>query len=98
MELGPAEVVFNGPHHPYTEALLSAVPSVDGDPPDRIRLTGELPSAIDLPTGCVFHTRCPRAIKGVCEASEPPLIEVESGHAMRCHIPIDELRTLQHAD
>ena len=98
MELGPAEVVFSGPHHPYTEALLSAVPSVDGDPPDRIRLSGELPSAIDLPTGCVFHTRCPRAIKGVCEASEPPLVEVEPGHAMRCHIPIDELRTLQHAD
>ena len=98
MELGPADVVFSGPHHPYTEALLSAVPSVDGDPPDRIRLTGELPSAIDLPTGCVFHTRCPRAIKGTCEASEPPLVEVEPGHAMRCHIPIDELRTLQHVD
>ena len=98
MEVGPAEVVFNGPHHPYTEALLSAVPSVDGDPPERIRLAGELPSAIDLPSGCVFHTRCPRAIKGVCEASEPPLVEVESGHQMRCHIPIDELRVLQHAD
>ncbi len=98
MELGPADVVFSGPHHPYTEALLSAVPSVDGDPPDRIRLTGELPSAIDLPTGCVFHTRCPRAIKGTCEASEPPLVEVEPGHAMRCHIPIAELRTLQHVD
>ena len=98
MEVGPAEVVFAGPHHPYTEALLSAVPSVDGDPPDRIRLSGELPSAIDLPTGCVFHTRCPRAIKGVCEASEPPLVEVEPGHQMRCHIPIGELRALQHAD
>ena len=98
MEVGPAEVVFSGPHHPYTEALLSAVPSVDGDPPDRIRLSGELPSAIDLPSGCVFHTRCPRAIKGVCEASEPPLVEVEPGLQMRCHIPIDELRALQHAE
>ena len=98
MEVGSAEAVFSGPHHPYTEALLSAVPSVDGDPPDRIRLSGELPSAIDLPTGCVFHTRCPRAIKGVCEASEPPLVEVETGHQMRCHIPIDELRTLQRVD
>ena len=98
MELGPAAEVFAGPHHPYTEALLSAVPSVDGDPPDRIRLTGELPSAINLPSGCVFHTRCPRAIKGTCEASEPPLVEVADGHMMRCHIPIDELRTLQHID
>ncbi|MSO48199.1 MAG: ABC transporter ATP-binding protein [Thermoleophilia bacterium] len=98
MELGPAAEVFAGPHHPYTEALLSAVPSVDGDPPDRIRLTGELPSAINLPSGCVFHTRCPRAIKGTCEALEPPLVEVSNGHMMRCHIPIDELRTLQHID
>lgn len=98
MELGPAEAVFGGPHHPYTEALLSAVPSVDGDPPDRIRLTGELPSAINLPSGCVFHTRCPRAIKGTCEASEPPLAEVANGHMMRCHIPIDELRALQRVD
>jgi len=98
MELGDAGEVFAGPHHPYTEALLSAVPSVDGDPPERIRLTGELPSAIDLPTGCVFHTRCPRAIKGTCEVSEPPLLEVEPGHMMRCHIPISELRTLQQVD
>ncbi len=98
MELGDAGVVFAGPHHPYTEVLLSAVPSVDGDPPERIRLTGELPSAIDRPSGCVFHTRCPRAIKGLCEVSEPPLLEVEPGHMMRCHIPISELRTLQHLD
>ncbi len=98
MELGPAEVVFAGPHHPYTEALLSAVPSVDGDPPERIRLSGEIPSAIDIPSGCVFHTRCPRAIKGTCEVSEPPLVEVEPGHQMRCFIPVDELRRLQQTD
>lgn len=98
MELGPAEKVFAGPHHPYTEALLSAIPSVDGDPPERIRLSGEVPSAIDVPSGCVFHTRCPRAIQGTCAATEPPLVEVEPGHMMRCHIPIDELRRLQHAE
>jgi len=105
MEVGDAATVFAGPHHPYTEALLSAVPSVDGDPPARIRLEGEVPSAIDVPSGCVFHTsgcvfhtRCPRAIEGTCEASEPPLVEVETGHMMRCHIPIDELRRLQGSD
>ena len=98
MEVGDAATVFAGPHHPYTEALLSAVPSVDGDPPARIRLEGEVPSAIDVPSGCVFHTRCPRAIQGTCEASEPPLVEVEAGHMMRCHIPIDELRRLQGSD
>ena len=59
MELGPAEVVFDGPHHPYTEALLSAVPEVDGTSA-RIRLEGDIPSVAEPPSGCVFHTRCPR--------------------------------------
>jgi peptide/nickel transport system ATP-binding protein len=96
MEIGPAETVFAGPHHPYTEALLSAVPSLDGQRPDRIRLHGEIPSAADPPPGCVFHTRCPRRLPtGVCESSEPPLREVAPGHSMSCHIPIDQLTVLQ---
>ena len=94
-ELGSAETVFNGPHHPYTEALLSAVPSVEGEPSVRIRLEDEIPSASDPPSGCVFHTRCPRFMPGICEVTEPPLAEVEPGHMMRCHIPIEELRVLQ---
>ena len=61
-ELGPADVVFNGPHHPYTEALLSAVPTIDGGGRDRIRLEGDIPSAAAPPSGCVFHTRCPRKL------------------------------------
>jgi peptide/nickel transport system ATP-binding protein len=93
MEVGPAETVFAGPHHPYTEALLSAVPSIDGKHPDRIRLAGEIPSAANPPSGCVFHTRCPRRLPtGICESTEPPLIEGEPGHMIRCHIPLDELR------
>ncbi|MGH2850076.1 MAG: dipeptide ABC transporter ATP-binding protein [Solirubrobacteraceae bacterium] len=95
MELGSAEVVFSGPHHPYTEALLSAVPTIDGGGRDRIRLAGEIPSAADPPSGCVFHTRCHRKVGAICEEQEPPLIEAEDGHLMRCHIPIDELRQLQ---
>jgi len=94
-ELGPAEVVFEGPHHPYTEALLSAVPTIDGGGRDRIRLEGDVPSAASPPTGCVFHTRCPRSLGSICEQAEPPLVEVEEGHLMRCHIPIRELRQLQ---
>jgi peptide/nickel transport system ATP-binding protein len=95
MELGPADVVFEGPHHPYTEALLSAVPTIDGNGRRRIRLEGEIPSAADPPSGCVFHTRCPRKLGAICEQEEPPLLEVEDGHLMRCHIPIEELRRLQ---
>jgi peptide/nickel transport system ATP-binding protein len=99
MEVGPAERVFSGPHHPYTEALLSAVPSLDGARGSRIRLSGEIPSAADPPSGCVFHTRCPRRLPdGICESTEPPLAEAEPGHKISCHIPIDQLTNLQGAE
>ena len=98
MELGDAAAVFSAPHHPYTEALLSAVPSIDGIQRERIRLDGEIPSAADPPSGCVFHTRCPRFLGEICSTVEPPLADVEPGHAIRCHIPVDELRRLQLAD
>ncbi|HET6657834.1 MAG TPA: ABC transporter ATP-binding protein [Gaiellaceae bacterium] len=94
-EVGDAETVFNGPHHPYTEALLSAVPTLEGQERGRIRLEGEIPSAANPPSGCVFHTRCPRFLGEICVQEEPPLAEVEPGHWMRCHIPVDELRRLQ---
>ncbi|TPK76672.1 ABC transporter ATP-binding protein [Mesorhizobium sp. B2-4-18] len=95
MEIGPSEDVFSGPHHPYTEALLSAVPKLDQAETARIRLDGEIPSATNPPSGCVFHTRCPRKIGPVCEQQEPPLAEAQPGHSIRCHIPYAELRRLQ---
>ncbi len=95
MEVGTAEVVFSGPHHPYTEALLSAVPTIEGGDRPRIKLEGDIPSAADPPTGCVFHTRCPRKLGAICEEQEPPLAEAEEGHLMRCHIPIEDLRAMQ---
>ena len=95
MEVGGSEQVFKGPNHPYTEALMSAVPNIDGEVRARILLEGEIPSPANPPTGCVFNTRCHRAIAGLCEVTEPPLIEVEPGHKMACHIPIEELRILQ---
>ena len=95
MEVGPADVVFRAPHHPYTEALLSAAPNLDDRTEHRIRLQGEVPSAIKPPSGCVFHTRCPRKLGEICEREEPPLAEAEPGHLMRCHIPIADLRRLQ---
>jgi peptide/nickel transport system ATP-binding protein len=97
MEVGDAATVFEAPHHPYTESLLSAVPTLEGEERPRIRLQGEIPSASEPPTGCVFHTRCPRKIGEICEREEPPLAEVEPGHTMRCHIPLEELRRLQAA-
>ena len=95
MEIGPSDRVFDGPQHPYTEALLSAVPRLDGEPTSRIRLEGEIPSASDPPSGCVFHTRCPRKIGAICEEQEPMLLEAEIGHSLRCHIPIEELARSQ---
>ena len=94
MEFGPAEDVFNGPHHPYTEALLSAVPGLtgprDGKSVGRIRLSGQLPSPQAPPPGCVFNSRCPRKIGAVCETTEPQLT-AGAGHPIRCHLPPEAL-------
>ncbi len=91
MEIGPAERLFAGPRHPYTEALLSAAPDLGGEVARR-RLAGDIPSAIDPPSGCVFHTRCPRKLGPICEREEPPFLPgVEDGHAIRCHIPAGAL-------
>ncbi len=95
MEVGPADDVFQAPHHPYTEALLSAVPTLNETERLRIRLEGEIPSAADPPSGCPFQTRCPRKIGEICETTEPELREEEAGHGIRCHIPLAELRRLQ---
>jgi peptide/nickel transport system ATP-binding protein len=93
MEVGTSKRIFTGPHHPYTEALLSASPEHDDG--RRIRLTGEIPSATEPPSGCVFQTRCHRKVGEICETVEPPLIEAEPGYEVRCHIPVDELGRLQ---
>lgn len=95
MEIGPADQVFAGPHHPYTEALLSAIPSIDNLDAKRIHLSGEVPSAVNPPSGCVFQTRCPRKIGAICEQQEPPLRKMDPHHAIRCHIPADNLARLQ---
>ena len=98
MELGPTDAVFTGPHHPYTEALLSAVPSVDGEPRPRIRLDRRDP----VPRRPAERLRVPHPLpplhRGLCEVTEPPENEVEPGHTIRCHIPVEELRRLQSLD
>ena len=92
MEQGSTETLFQPPYHPYTEALLSAVPVPDpGVKRQHIRLQGPVPSAMDRPRGCPFHTRCPRKLGSICEDTSPPPVEAASGHTIRCHIPLAEL-------
>ncbi len=95
VELGTTDQIFEGPNHPYTEALLSAVPSVDGEAENRIPLTGDIPSPKDPPPGCVFHTRCHHFIPGTCDVEVPQLVEFRPGHSMACHIPPEQLVELQ---
>jgi len=93
MEIGSTDDMFSEVNHPYTEALLSAVPSVDGEAENRIPLTGEIPSPANPPSGCVFHTRCHRAVEGLCEVTEPEMVELSPGHSIKCHLTVEQLTT-----
>lgn len=96
VEEGTSDDVYNVPSHPYTEALVSAIPVPDPTITSKeIRLEGDVPSARDIPSGCPFHTRCPRYIGDICKNEIPPWREAEDGHRIKCHIPIDELAVLQ---
>ncbi|HVU14672.1 MAG TPA: ABC transporter ATP-binding protein [Phototrophicaceae bacterium] len=95
-EIGKTEAIFNPPSHPYTEALISAIPDVNLDAQTTpIRLSGSVPSPANPPSGCRFHTRCPRKIGSICETQEPPARAAGDGHTIYCHIPLDELTALQ---
>ncbi len=87
VELAPSSDIFSQPLHPYTSALLSAIPSPDPDAEatrQRAKLEGEVPSPIDPPSGCKFRTRCPHA-REICAKAQPALIEVAPGHFTACH-------------
>ncbi len=97
-ELGSVERVFAPPYHPYTEALLSAVPVPDPDHAvARILLEGRVPRADEIPRGCPFATRCPRRIGPICDETPPPVQRFGADHRIACHIPGEELRRLQTA-
>ncbi len=101
VEIGPAERIYDPPYHPYTEALLAAVPIADPEAEQKeIRLSGNVPSALNPPSGCYFHTRCPRRAElladggKICETDRPPWQQNGSGHRILCHIPIETLITV----
>lgn len=91
VELADHENLYSSPKHPYTQALLSAVPEADpelmrgANKQERIVLQGDIPSPVDPPTGCRFHTRC-WEVMDICKTQEPPLIDVGDGHFAACHL------------
>lgn len=87
VEMGETEAVFSSPRHPYTEALISAVPVPEAEPSDTmILLEGDIPSATHIPPGCRFHTRCPVKIGSICEEKEPLPIRFSDGREVACHL------------
>jgi peptide/nickel transport system ATP-binding protein/oligopeptide transport system ATP-binding protein len=88
VELGDGDAIYDRPKHPYTAALLSAVPRPEGGR-RRIVLAGDVPSPIAPPPACVFHPRCPRFHRGHCDVEEPALRQLEPHHSVACHYPLE---------
>ena len=97
VEIGPCEAIYSPPNHPYTAALLAAVPRPDPTleqkthPPER----RSCPAQSTRPAGCRFHTRCPFMIEGTCNIEEPPVRDMGNGHKIVCHLPDEELYNIK---
>ena len=97
VELTDRETLFREPLHPYTKALLSAIPIPDPTVKrERIILQGDVPSPVNPPPGCRFHTRCPFAVD-ICKSVEPPLEELKPGHLVACHVTKEQVAQQKHA-
>ena len=99
VEIGTTDQVFAPPYHPYTEALLSAVPIADTKiEKKRIVLEGDIPSAVNPPPGCPFQTRCrwkAQVPGGRCETEMPPMVTLAQGHQIKCHLPAETLESME---
>ena len=91
VEIAETDQLFANPAHPYTHALLSAIPqpTVEENQKQRIVLSGDVPSPANPPSGCSFHTRCPIAVEGKCDVDEPELEAIIGGHKVACHFPVE---------
>jgi oligopeptide/dipeptide ABC transporter ATP-binding protein len=88
VESGPAEELFSSPLHPYTDGLLASIPSAKPGSRVRVAISGDVPSPVDIPAGCAFHTRCPKAFDR-CSAETPQLSEVSPGRRAACWLHVD---------
>jgi len=91
-EVAPRDVLYTEPKHPYTGALLSAVPIANPDigrQREAVVLEGDVPSPVNPPSGCRFHPRCPRFVEGHCDVEEPPLYQFGKSQAAACHYPLE---------
>lgn len=99
MEVGPVESVFQPPYHPYTAALLSSIPIADPKVnPERIVLEGDVPTPLDPPSGCSFHTRCPEYIAGECDGGKIPMQKISKDHEVACILREDDLPSKNYLD
>ncbi|TJW20505.1 MAG: ABC transporter ATP-binding protein [Mesorhizobium sp.] len=100
MEKGTVEEIFGGATHPYTEALISAIRSTkpEGAERNRITLTGDTPSPVDVPRGCRFASRCHRKLGSICDREPPPIRRMSATHEIACHIPAEALESPRHPD
>jgi peptide/nickel transport system ATP-binding protein len=95
-EQGATDEVFSPPYHPYTEALLSAVPIADTAVEQKqIILNGDIPSAVNPPPGCPFQTRCPRKIGSICETEVPQAKDMGNGHMITCHLDAEVFASME---
>ncbi len=96
VELAQSDTLFESPLHPYTKALISAVPIAN--PKNRLKLVpleGEIPSPMNLPPGCAFHPRCPLAEK-ICQREIPDVVEIDPGHLVACHVVTRDMKIIAH--